>query len=398
MDEKKKVPAIRFKGFTDSWEQRKLGDVVQITMGQSPDGSTYSDEPSDYILVQGNADLQNGWVCPRIWTTQITKKADAGDLIMSVRAPAGAMGKTAYNAVIGRGVAAIKGNEFIYQLLVKMDTDGFWKILSCGSTFESLNSDNIKNAGIKVPITAEQVQIGNFFQQLDYLITLHQRKLESFKKMKKALLEKMFPRDGEDKPSIRFRGFTDSWEQRKLKDIASFSKGSGYSKNDLKPEGCPIILYGMLYTKYETEITDVDTFVEPKDGSVYSQGNEVIVPASGETADDISRASFVAAKGVILGGDLNIVRSLQGLNPGFLALLTSNGAAQKELSKMAQGKSVVHIHNSDIEKLDILFPSTQEQERISKTFSNLDALLTLHQRKLEKLKNIKKAMLEKMFV
>ena len=158
-----------------SWEQRKLGDVVQITMGQSPDGSTYSDEPSDYILVQGNADLQNGWVCPRIWTTQITKKADAGDLIMSVRAPAGAMGKTAYNAVIGRGVAAIKGNEFIYQLLVKMDMDGFWKTLSCGSTFESLNSDNIKNAEVKVPITVEQVQIGNFFQQLDNLITLHQR-------------------------------------------------------------------------------------------------------------------------------------------------------------------------------------------------------------------------------
>ena len=159
-----------------SWEQRKLGDVVQITMGQSPDGSTYSDEPSDYILVQGNADLQNGWVCPRIWTTQITKKADAGDLMMSVRAPAGAMGKTAYNAVIGRGVAAIKGNEFIYQLLVKMDMDGFWKTLSCGSTFESLNSNNIKNAEVKVPITAEQVQIGNFFQQLDNLITLHQRK------------------------------------------------------------------------------------------------------------------------------------------------------------------------------------------------------------------------------
>ena len=162
--------------YTSSWEQRKLGDVVQITMGQSPDGSTYSDEPSDYILVQGNADLQNGWVCPRIWTTQITKKADAGDLIMSVRAPAGAMGKTAYNAVIGRGVAAIKGNEFIYQLLVKMDADGFWKTLSCGSTFESLNSDNIKNAEVKIPTTAEQIKIGGYFQQLDNLITLHQRK------------------------------------------------------------------------------------------------------------------------------------------------------------------------------------------------------------------------------
>lgn len=162
--------------YTSSWEQRKLGDTVQITMGQSPDGSTYSDVPSDYILVQGNADLQNGWVSPRVWTSQMTKKADAGDLIMSVRAPAGAMGKTAYNAVIGRGVAAIKGNEFIYQLLVKMDSDGYWKALSCGSTFESLNSDNIKNADVLIPDVAEQEKIGEYFANLDNLITLHQRK------------------------------------------------------------------------------------------------------------------------------------------------------------------------------------------------------------------------------
>ena len=161
---------------TISWEQRKLGDTVQITMGQSPDGSTYSDVPSDYILVQGNADLQNGWVSPRVWTSQMTKKADAGDLIMSVRAPAGAMGKTAYNAVIGRGVAAIKGNEFIYQLLEKMDSDGYWKALSCGSTFESLNSDNIKNADVLIPDVAEQEKIGEYFLAIDRLITLHQHK------------------------------------------------------------------------------------------------------------------------------------------------------------------------------------------------------------------------------
>ena len=183
------VPEIRFKGFTDPWEQRKLGDTVQITMGQSPDGSTYSDVPSDYILVQGNADLQNGWVFPRVWTSQMTKKADVGDLIMSVRAPAGAMGKTAYNAVIGRGVAAIKGNEFIYQLLVKMDSDGYWKALSCGSTFESLNSDNIKNADMLTPDISEQEKIGEYFANLDRLITLHQRKLEEEKEKKKALMQ-----------------------------------------------------------------------------------------------------------------------------------------------------------------------------------------------------------------
>ena len=177
-----KTPKIRFQGFINAWEQRKLGDVAQITMGQSPAGSTYSDVPSDYILVQGNADLENGWVKPRVWTTQITKQAYIGDLIMSVRAPAGAMGKTSYNAVIGRGVAAIKGNEFIYQLLVKMDKEGYWKKDSTGSTFESLNSESIKNAEIKLPSNEEQTVIGTYFEQLDHLITLHQRKKKYTKK------------------------------------------------------------------------------------------------------------------------------------------------------------------------------------------------------------------------
>ncbi|UZQ48953.1 restriction endonuclease subunit S [Clostridium kluyveri] len=185
-------PELRFPEFTDSWEQRKLGDIVPITMGQSPDGSTYSDTPSDYILVQGNADLKNGWVTPRVWTYQVTKKAEAGDLIMSVRAPAGEMGKTAYNVVIGRGVAAIKGNEFIFQSLVKMNGEGYWKKLSCGSTFESLNSDNIKNAKIMIPNLDEQVTIGAFFKNFDNLITLHQRKLNHLQEQKKSLLQQMF--------------------------------------------------------------------------------------------------------------------------------------------------------------------------------------------------------------
>ena len=184
------VPEIRFKGFTDAWEQRKLGDVCQITMGQSPDGATYSDVPSDYILVQGNADLKNGWVCPRIWTTQKTKTAEAGDLIMSVRAPAGAMGKTDYNVVLGRGVAGIKGNEFIYQTLVKMDEGGYWKKLAAGSTFESINSDVISNAEIAVPQDiGEQEKLGVYFRSFDNLITLHQCKLEEEKKKKKALMQ-----------------------------------------------------------------------------------------------------------------------------------------------------------------------------------------------------------------
>lgn len=182
------VPEWRFKGFVGDWEHRKLGELCQVTMGQSPDGSTYSETPSDYILVQGNADLKDGWVYPRIWTTQKTKTAEAGDLIMSVRAPAGSMGKTAYNVVLGRGVAGIRGNEFIYQSLVKMDSDAYWKKLAAGSTFESINSDAVNGAELVVPQDiAEQNQIGDFFTSINNLITLHARKLDEAKKQSKTL-------------------------------------------------------------------------------------------------------------------------------------------------------------------------------------------------------------------
>ena len=198
-------------------------------------------------------------------------------------------------------------------------------------------------------------------------------------------------------PAIRFKGFTDTWEQRELRTAATFSKGSGYSKNDLKENGTPIILYGRLYTKYETVISKVDTFVDVQPNSVYSTGYEVIVPASGETAEDISRASFVAKSGILLGGDLNIIVPDDYINPVFLALTISNGNQQKELSKRAQGKSVVHIHNSDLENVVLLYPKYEEQEKIGEYFSKLDSLITLHQRKCDKLHNIKKSLLEKMF-
>ena len=161
--------------------------------------------------------------------------------------------------------------------------------------------------------------------------------------------------------------------------------------------GTPIILYGRLYTKYQFAISEVDTFAVPRNGAVYSQGNEVIVPASGETAEDIARASAVEKSGVLLGGDLNILRPFDFINPLFLALAISNGEPQKELAKKAQGKSVVHIHNTDIQEVTIVYPSRTEQDRIVSVFRQLDHLITLHQRKFEKLTNVKKSMLEKMF-
>ena len=186
------VPEIRFPEFTDAWEQRKLGDEVRIVMGQSPNSENYTDDPNDYILVQGNADMKNGRVLPRVWTTQVTKQAEKDDLILSVRAPVGDIGKTAYDVVIGRGVAAIKGNEFIFQNLGKMKSDGYWTRYSTGSTFESINSTDIKEAIISVPAIEEQNKIGSFFKQLDNIIALHRRKCDELKEIKKTLLKNLF--------------------------------------------------------------------------------------------------------------------------------------------------------------------------------------------------------------
>ena len=128
--------------------------------------------------------------------------------------------------------------------------------------------------------------------------------------------------------------------------MAEFSKGSGYSKGDLVESGTPIILYGRLYTKYETSISDVDTYVEAKEGSIYSKGGEVIVPASGETAEDIARATTVDKSGILLGGDLNIVVPNEDINSAFLAISISNGNSQRELAKKAQVKEMWLTHFS----------------------------------------------------
>lgn len=198
-------------------------------------------------------------------------------------------------------------------------------------------------------------------------------------------------------PEIRFDEFTDDWEQRKLNKLAEFAKGSGYSKSDLKSEGTPVIHYGRLYTNYETLIKEVDTFVEAKENSIISKGNEVIVPASGETSEDISRASVVVKPGIILGGDLNIIKPNLLINSAFLALTISNGDQQKELTRRAQGKSVVHIRNSDLKEVNLSYPKVAEQNKIGIFFEQLENTIALYQRQLDNLRESKKGFLQKMF-
>ena len=201
-------------------------------------------------------------------------------------------------------------------------------------------------------------------------------------------------------PKRRFNRFEKDkqWFIEKLSSFAEFSKGNGYSKNDLCEQGLPILLYGRLYTQYETIIRSVDTFIiNKKDSTVFSSGDEVVVPASGETAKDIARASFIHKSGIIIGGDLNIIKPKDKVISHFLAISLSSGDQKKELIKRAQGKTVVHLHNSDLKDIKFIFPTKKEQIQIGEFFKKLDTLIQTQQKKLEKTKTLKSAYLAEMF-
>ncbi|EPC29186.1 Type I restriction-modification system, specificity subunit S [Lacticaseibacillus paracasei subsp. paracasei Lpp22] len=182
----------RFKGYSDPWEKRKLGEVATITMGQSPDSKNYTLNPQDHILVQGNADIKNGWVEPRVWTTQITKIAKKGSVLLSVRAPVGEVSKTAFDVVLGRGVASVGQTDFLYQYLITLKINGFWLRYSTGSTFDSINSADIKDAIIFLPKKNEQDRIAKTLNCIDSLIAATQSRLSSLELLKKALLQALF--------------------------------------------------------------------------------------------------------------------------------------------------------------------------------------------------------------
>ena len=330
------------------------------------------------------------------------KRAATGDLVFNMmRAWQGAIGTVRTEGMVSPAYIVAKPNDKVYPLFMDyyMKTPhmvGMINRQSYGVTDfrKRLYWDSFAPIPCVLPPVAEQKKIAAILATQDKAIELQGRKIDELKRFKKGCMERMFPKKGQKVPEKRFPGFAGDWEQRKLGELVQFSKGTGYSKSDLKKTGVPIILYGRLYTDYETVISEVDTFTEAKAGSVYSRGGEVVVPASGETAEDIAIASVVEKSGVLLGGDLNIITPPANLDSAFLAISISNGTPHDSMAKMAQGKSVVHLHNTDLEKIDLAFPSHEEQVRISSYFKGLDHLITLHQRKLEGMKKQKKALMQ----
>ena len=415
----KNAPELRFKGFTDDWEQRKLSGVIEkLSGGASIKPTDYLEDgirtvPKGAVNATGIADLSGSkFISKDFFEKNITSHVHTNNLVTSLRD----LVPSAPN--MGR-IVRIEGDDeqflmpqgvYKLELLEGMDedflisfsnSDKYRKIISAeknGSTQVHIRNRELLNIDINLPTEHEQQKIGTFFKQLDNTIDLHQRKLDLLNQLKQAYLQKMFPKNGEKVPEIRFADFDEKWEQRKLAGLADFSKGNGYTKNDLTEIGNPIILYGRLYTKYQTIINNVDSFAIEKDNSVISKGNEVIVPASGETSKDISRASVIGKPGIIIGGDLNIIRPKKFIDSVFLALTISNGTQQKEMTKRAQGKSVVHLHNSDLKQVNLLYPELEEQKQIGFFFKQFDNIVDIQQNLITQLNILKSAFLKKMFI
>ncbi len=373
-----------------------MGEVVSITMGQSPSSANYTDNPEDHILVQGNADMKNNRVAPRLWTTQVTKQAEKGDLILSVRAPVGDIGKTDYDVVLGRGVAAIKGNNFIFQQLGKMKNNGYWTQYSTGSTFESINSNDIKEAIIYFPDEDEQKKIGAFFKLLDDTIALQQRQLENYQKLKKAMLQEIFPENETKIPKIRFDNFSEKWEQRKLGQVSDIV-GGGTPSTSIKEywDGnidwySPVEIGERIFLNgSQKKITVLG--LQKSSARILPIGTVLFTSRAG-----IGNTAILAKEACTNQGFQSIIPHKDELNSYFIFSQTNKLKRYGEIN--GAGSTFVEVSGKQMAKMPILIPNIQEQHKIGNFFKQIDNTIILYQKKMKKMEKLKQACLSKMFI
>ena len=378
-EKKQKVPKLRFPGFTGEWEQRKLCEVAEITMGQSPSSKNYTDNPEDFILVQGNADLKNGAVVPRLWTKEVTKTAEANSIILTVRAPVGEVAISGYDVVLGRGVAGIKGNDFLYYVLLCLKEFHYWEKLSSGSTFDSINSNDIKEILINMPDEKEQEVITSQLKNIDNLIILHLHKLENLKLKKKALLQKLFPKNGMQFPELRFPGFTDAWEQRKLGEVTSNigdglhgtpkydDSGEYYFINGNNLNGYKVIIDNETKKVAENQLSNDDKKLNE---------NSILMSING-TIGTLARYN---GEKIMLGKSVSYINP-SDIDRNYLYYYLQNDNVLKTFYKNLTGTTIKNLGLSVIKETFIMKTTIDEEFKIGKFFENVDNLITLHQHK-----------------
>ena len=417
MPKKEQKPQIRFKGFTDDWEQRKLSTIATMhaRIGwQNLRTSEFLDS-GDYYLITGT-DFNDGkidfktchFVAKERYVQDKNIQIKNGSILITKD---GTLGKVAYvegldkPATLNAGVFNITivdknfENKYLFQYLKAPFLMDYVEKKATGGTIKHLNQNILVDFPIVHPSYNEQTKIGAFFSKLDALITLHQRKYEKLKNIKKSMLEKMFPKNGNKIPEIRFKGFTDDWEQRKFKNTVQIERG-----------GSPRPIEDFV-TNSENGLNWIKIGDAPSMGKYITKTAEKIKPEGLSKTREVhpgdlilsnsmsfGRPYIMAINGCIHDGWLLIRNDKNLYDLQFLCHLLGSENMLHQYKSFAAGSTVNNLNKDLVGNTTVSFPKKAEQSKLGALFDSLDNLITLHQRKYEKLKNIKKSMLEKMFV
>ena len=421
MAEKTNVPEIRFAGFTDPWEQRKLGDVATIVGGGTPstNNDAYWDGDIDWYspaelgeqvyadrsirrITQAGYDSCSATLLPAGKTILFTSRAGIGNTAILRR-----------SACTNQGFQSLVVNDdtdvyFVYSMTDRIKK--FAEQKASGSTFLEISGKGLAAGEFAFPSKDEQTAIGSMFKQLDHLITLHQRKYDKLAQLKKSMLDKMFPKPGERFPEIRFAGFTDPWEQRKLGDCFEFLKNNTLSRAGLNGENGTArnVHYGDILIKFgdclDGERNDLpfitdDTVLPKYAGSILREGDVIFA----DTAEDEAAGKCVELRKLpkeptISGLHTIPARPRFPFGTGYLGHYLNSDAYHRQLLPLMQGIKVIFVSKAALQDTQVRFPGLSEQTVIGAALSEIDTLITLHQRKLELLRNTKKSLLDRMFV
>lgn len=403
MSETNRKPAIRFKGFVDAWEQRKLGEVVGIYDGvhQTPQ---YTESGVMFLSVENITTLTSQkYISKEAFERDYKVYPQKGDVLMTRIGDVGTPNvvETPEKLAFYVSLALLKPLGIdSYYLCNVIQSPRFKKGLKDRTLVtaipQKINKEEIGKVDIIMPsLQSEQIQIGAYFRHLDNLITLHQRKYDKLKNIKKSMLEKMFPKNGSNVPEIRFKGFTDAWEQRKVGDLL-------VERNEQAP----------MSDEYPLMAFIANEGVAPK-GERYDRSS-LVNDATGKLYKKTGFGDFIYSSNNLETGSIGLNKYGNASISPVYSIFQPTGIADSDfigrrfvrkdfinaMVKWRQG--VIYgqwkIHESDFLKIEVAVPSVEEQRKIGTFLDDLDNLITLHQRKLEKLKNIKKSMLEKMFV
>ena len=412
MQDNEKKPALRFKGFTDPWEQRKLDELGTIVTGSTPSTTNDAYYADDGLL----------WVTPTDITKNITcesaRKLSASGQKVARVVPRNtilvtciaSIGKNTMLANAGSFNQQINGltpdeNKYVPYFLLTESV--LWsakmKVLAATGTLQIINRTEFSEIKTFLPSFDEQKRISQYFEKLDTLITLHQRKYEKLVNIKKSMLDKMFPKNGASVPEIRFKGFTDPWEQRKLTNLCEkFTDGDWIEAKDQSDSGVRLVQTGNVgVTEYldkpnNKKWISFETFEQLHCEEVYP--GDILISRLPEPA---GRACIMPNLGtkMITAVDCTIVRPNAVTSTRFLLQYLSSQAYFDAVNTCLAGGTRQRISRGNLAQFNVPIPSSKiEQEKIGEVLEKLDTLITLHQRKLEKLQNIKKSCLEKMFV